>query len=307
MLYSWNIIGHEHQLELLEKDIKQNNLSHCYLFSGPDHIGKLKTAKTFAQILQCKNNFCHECKICTEIKKGNHLDTMIYEDDSESIKIEQTRAIISNTNLTGQNKYKIIIMQNIERMTEQAANCFLKTLEEPPEKVIFILTTSNMRALLPTIISRIRLVEFQHIAEEKLQNKLKEKFPDIDQEIINKALAFGIGKPGKAINLLEDRALLDLHQKFYNTLEDFLKTGSLEKKFAFVEELSKNTREIPVFLDIFVHLLRSHLYHSIKNKNFKKYGKPEIISLINRVAEAKILISKNVNTRLVLENLMLNI
>lgn len=307
MLYTWNIIGHEHQLELLEKDIKNNNLNHCYLFSGPDHIGKLEVAKTFAQILQCKNNFCHECKICTEIKHGNHLDTIIYEDLNESIKIEQIREIISNINLTGQNKYKIVIMQNIERMTEQAANCFLKTLEEPPEKAIFILTTSNMRALLPTIISRVRLIEFQHIAEEKLQNKLKEKYPNIDPEIIKKALAFGIGKPGKAIALLEDRALMDLHQKFYNTLENFLNTDSLEKKFAFAEELSKNTAETTIFLDIFVHLLRSQLYYTVKDENFKKYRAPEIIALINRVAEAKNLISKNVNTKLVLENLMLNI
>ena len=134
MIYDWNIIGHKKQLEMLESDIESGSLAHAYLLCGPGHVGKYTVAKKLASILQCENNFCGKCPTCIQIRKGQHLDTMEFENNREALKINQIREVIARCNMSSQSKYKIIILQSIGRMTTEAGNALLKTLEEPPEK-----------------------------------------------------------------------------------------------------------------------------------------------------------------------------
>ena len=166
MYYNWNVIGHEKELGLLEHDFRENNIHHAYLFVGPEKVGKFRVAKSVAGILQCPENFCHSCPTCIQIEKKCHPDIIELEDDGQSIKIDTVRDIIARLNMTSQGRYKILLIQNIGRLTEEAGNCLLKTLEEPPQKTIFLFTVSQLRDIMPTIASRMRLIHFKKLGND---------------------------------------------------------------------------------------------------------------------------------------------
>jgi DNA polymerase-3 subunit delta' len=298
-MYNWKIIGHKKQLELIENDIKNNTLAHAYLFAGPKSIGKFSIAKMFVNILQCPNNLCHECSTCIQIQKGTHPDTVILKSDiEESIKIEEIREIIAHLQMTKQSRYKILLIKKAERLTLEAANCLLKTLEEPPADTIIIMTTDNIRELMPTIISRVRIIKFNAYSQKYLQEKMQELFPDMDDEIIKQVCSLSLGKSGKAIKLLRDADLLALYRKMYNMLCEFLENKPIYKKFDIIDEILNEEISIAEFLDVFTHLVRSRLHQGIGDNQ-------RLISLINEIEQTQNLLKRNINTRLALENLVL--
>lgn len=304
MLYSWNIIGHEKVMALLEQDILSGNISHAYLFAGPDNIGKFSVAKTLAQILECENNFCHTCPTCIQLKKGCHYDTVEIADDGNSIKIESIREIIGKLNLSAQSRYKVLLMENIERLTIEAANCLLKTLEEPPPKTIFLLTTSNIKRIPATLISRLRLLSFHLVPKTLIFESLKEKYPDMPEATLKKVISFALGKPGKAIRLIENQMLLEWYERIYNELEQFFQTTSYAKEFALIEEISKEDGKIDIFLDIFLHFTRNMLLRRLKSS---PRHIADLMNLLKETQRTKAMMHNNVNTRLAMENLLLRI
>jgi replication-associated recombination protein RarA len=297
MKYNWSIIGHEKQLIQIEKDIESGNLSHAYLLAGPNSVGKSTVAKKMAGILQCNNNFCHKCKTCIQIQQGNHLDTSELR-GRDSIKIEDIRKLIERVNMTSQSSYKIFFIQTIERMTIEAANSFLKALEEPPPGTIFILTTNNIRELLPTIVSRVRVLKFSNVSAKYLVDKLRELYPDSDEDTIRKVSLFSLGKTGKALHLMENPDSRANYLKIYNDVQNFLKHRSCVDRFVYVENLLAEERQVEIFLNILIHVLRSKMLEG--SKDVEKH-----LNTLLKIEEAGILLKKNINARLVLENLML--
>lgn len=295
-MYNWKIIGHKKQLELIEEDIKNNKISHAYLIGGPSSIGKFSIAKMFTNILQCPNNLCHECPTCIQIQKGSHADTIMLDNDDESIKIEQIRGIIARLNMTKQSNCKILLIKGAERLTLEAANCLLKTLEEPPPDTIIIMTTDNVRALLSTIISRVRLIKLNSFSQKFLTKNLQELYPDTDEETIEQVCSLSLGKSGKAIKLLDDSALLASYRSMYNMLCEFLENKPIDKKFKMVEEVLSEGGNVTEFLDVFTHLVRSRL-HQEKSSH--------LLDLLSSIEETRSLLKRNVNARLALENLIL--
>lgn len=299
MKYNWSIIGHEKQLERLEHDIETGGLAHAYLLAGPNSVGKHTVARKMAGILQCENNFCHKCKTCIQVHQGNHVDTVSWR-GKDSIKIEEVRKLIERTNMTSQSRYKLFLIQSIERMTTEAANSFLKVLEEPPEGTVFILTTNNIRELLPTIVSRVRVIKFSSVSVAYLQKKLRDLYPDHDEETIKQVSLFSLGKTGKAIHLMENPDSLANYLKVYRDVQNFLDHRNLADRFSYVEDVAGDKKQIEVFLDILMHVLRSKMLEG--DKETKKH-----VNTLSKIEEAGILLKKNINTRLVLENLMLSL
>jgi len=300
MKYNWSIIGHEKQLERIEEDIRSDNLAHAYLLVGPNSVGKSTVAKKLAGILQCENDFCHKCKNCIQTEKGCHIDTYELVDDKESIKIGTMRKIIEHLAMTRQSKYKILLIQRLERMTIEAANSFLKTLEEPPENTIFIMTTNNVSLILPTIISRVRTIRFNNVSYSYLSKKLVELYPNSDEETLNKVNLFSTGKTGKAVQLMENPEVLAEYIHLYNVVQVFLKNKNVVDRFSFVKNLTEEPAQIEVFLNILLHVLRSKVLEG-SDKTASE------INMLLKIREAGMLLKKNVNTRLVLENLMLSL
>lgn len=298
MKYNWSIIGHERQLLQIEKDIESGNLAHAYLLAGPNSVGKNTVAKKLAGILQCENDFCHQCNTCLRVQKGCHLDTIEFNNDGESIKIDEIRKVIERLGMTGQSKYKILLIQGLERMTAEAANSFLKILEEPPQRTVFIMTTNNIRLLLPTILSRVRMIKFGSVSAKYLQEKLVELYPGSDENTINMVSLFSLGKTGKAVHLMENPDSLANYLKIYHDVQNFLAYRNLADRFSYVETLATEPGQIELFLNIMSHVLRSKVLEN--DSMADKY-----LQTICAIDEAASLLKKNVNIRLVLENLML--
>lgn len=298
--YNWSIIGHEKQLKQIEEDIFTGNLASAYLLAGTNSVGKYTVAKKMAGILQCENDFCHKCNTCTQVEKGCHIDTIEFADDKESLKIDSVRMVIERLNMTRQAQYKILLIQGLERMTTEAANSFLKTLEEPPPRTVFIMTTNNIRLILPTIISRVRVVTFRGVSDAYLREKLKQLYPECDEETISNVSVFSMGKTGKAVQLIESPEVLANYLKTYRDVQNFLQNRNIVDRFSYIEDVSLEDGQVDIFLKILAHVLRSKLLE--KSGDANKY-----IKTLSKIDEAGMLLKKNVNARLVLENLMLEI
>jgi len=321
MLYKWPIIGHEKQLEKLEEDLASDNLSHAYLFVGPDKVGKFLVAKTLAGVLQCPENYCRRCPVCLQLEKGVHLDTINMRDDGESIKVDEMRSLVSTLHMSTQSNYKIVLLDNIGRMTNDSANCFLKTLEEPPKKTLILMTATNVHGLLPTIVSRSRVMKFPAIAEQKLEQKINDMSDelgiDATEEMLERACMLSLGRPGKAIELLRDKDVMTEYLRFYNDIRSFFRDKDLTKRFMYVQGLTDKeveARERDTFLEIFLHIVRSFLNAKIRGGDVDDDDFPEIIrfsradllNLVHKIEETRHLLGRNVNTKLALEDLMLS-
>lgn len=159
---------------------KKGRLAHAYLFIGPLEIGKGETALAIAKILNCEHKqegiFCDECPTCIKINSGNHPDVMIIDNEQgEAIKIEQVRGLLDQSKLRPYfAERKIFILKNIENMTAEAANAFLKTLEEPSAGSLLLLTTSVPEKNLDTIKSRCHAIYFQPVSNNDLVRQLRD-------------------------------------------------------------------------------------------------------------------------------------
>ena len=201
-----NIIGNTEVKAYLENTIKQNNILHSYLFLGKEGIGKLLIAKAFAKKVLCLNNgeISCNCKSCLCFDGQNNPDFFVIEPDGESIKIDQIRDITEKViEKPIASRRKVYIINDCEKMTTEAQNCLLKTLEEPPEFVVIILISSNENLILNTIKSRCMSIKFNNIPDDLLEKYAKThlEYDVITENMLN---SFG-GSIGKAIKLKNNK------------------------------------------------------------------------------------------------------
>ena len=167
-----NIIGNTSNKKILEKAIETGKISHSYIFSGPEGIGKSLFAKEFAKAILCENTQnkpCNNCKSCIEFDNYNNPDIVIIDEKEESIKTELIKNLTNDVLKKPLNgNRKIYIIDNSENMTREAQNTLLKTLEEPPEYIVIILITKNHNLLLNTIKSRCIKIQFAELTDEEL-------------------------------------------------------------------------------------------------------------------------------------------
>lgn len=172
------IIGQEHIVAILSESILQNNTSHAYLFCGPRGTGKTSIARIFAKAVNClnfveKKDVCNECSNCISIMNEETLD-IIEMDAASNRGIEEIRNLRDNINyLPTSLKKKVYIIDEAHMLTKEAFNALLKTLEEPPEHVIFILATTEAHKIPITILSRVERYDFRLGTKEEVVSKLK--------------------------------------------------------------------------------------------------------------------------------------
>ncbi len=305
MIYSWSTIGHEKQLTQLERDIQSDQLSHAYLFVGPSGIGKMHIARTLAMLLQCPNNFCRTCPTCTQIEKNIHQDTIqLLDGDNESIKIEPIRELIKRLSLSTQSQYTIVIIDGFDRLSTEVANTLLKTLEEPPPRTIFLATINDVNATLPTIVSRMRAVYFKKPSHVEIKNALGQLYPQATSDSIDSAVALSFGASGRARALVEDPERLADLKKEYDHIAYLYEQEGLAERIVHMGELSKEEgNAVPKFLDTLILFLHEKLHRSLDNEQERL----RIVSHIEKAHNARQLYEKNINTRLVLEHLHVNL
>lgn len=208
-----DIIGNTEVKEYLNKSINQKNILHSYLFLGTDGIGKLLVAKAFAKKILCLENAEEDClcKSCTCFNGGNNPDFYCINEEGSTIKIDEIRSltekviekpIVSNR--------KVYIINDCDKMTPEAQNCLLKTLEEPPEFVVMILISSNENVILNTIKSRCMSIKFKNISDDLLldyaQNVLG--YENVSKNLL-KSFYGSIGKAAKLKDFSEKYSQID--------------------------------------------------------------------------------------------------
>lgn len=190
-------------LERFTKLVEAERLAHAYLFIGPKRIGKGETALAVAKLVNCENpvesGFCGTCPSCVKITGGIHPDIHMVAPGGDSIKIEDIRELLGQSQLRPfEAKVKVFIIQDVERLTLEASNALLKTLEEPSKNTLIILTTSLIDRVLPTIKSRCQIFQIFPLSNEELKKRfLADKFSESEAHFF---AYFSEGCPGRISN-----------------------------------------------------------------------------------------------------------
>lgn len=181
------VYGHSRIKTMLAKMVEKDQLHHGLCFHGPSGIGKRLLATEVARAMLCATRTgCGTCSHCHKFAGGNHPDFTFVEPDGNDIKVDQIRQISENLHFRPfEGAVRMIVMDGMERMREEAANAFLKSLEEPPIYVYFILITADLKALIPTIQSRCQKVAFQSLTHDDKVHILRDRF-QVDQDLADK-------------------------------------------------------------------------------------------------------------------------
>ncbi len=212
-----DIVGHEQIISHLKNAISMGKVSHAYILNGPEGAGKRMIAEAFARALQCENHDtegCGKCRSCHQAESRNHPDIIyVNHEKPNTISVADIREQINGTidikpyNTTSQ--YKVYIVDEAEKMNEQAQNALLKTIEEPPAYAVILLLTTNADAFLQTIRSRCVTLELKAVADEKIHNMLMRNYQVVDYKA-DVCVAFAQGNVGKAILLAGSQTFNEL-------------------------------------------------------------------------------------------------
>ena len=317
------IIGHQHIIEQLHHAMQSNRVAGAYLFVGPASVGKETVALYFAKSINCMEpdgGPCGECLSCRKTNGGNHPDVQIIRPEGAWLKIDQIRELqkrIVYRALEG--KRKVYILTEVERMNLEAANCLLKTLEEPPAASILILLTTNMEALLPTVRSRCQIVQFHPLPVRELATHLMGQFDLAETQAFSVANLSG-GTVGKALTLLESRshAADESASDFQEDIPEILTTTDRLAIFRIAEQFSENPEGLDGLVIWYRDLLLlhqnapaellTHVYHVDTLKQLvPRYSRLRLQSAIRTVFETKNLLQRNVNATLALEVMTLKL
>ena len=161
------IVGQDHVKKILTNALKMGRIAHAYIFAGPRGTGKTTTARILAKSLNCENRKdaepCNQCQSCISIDEGTFMD-VVELDAASNRGIDEIRRIREGAGYRPiEGKYKVYIIDEVHMLTKEAFNALLKTLEEPPEHVVFVLATTNLEKVPPTIVSRCQVLEFKNL------------------------------------------------------------------------------------------------------------------------------------------------
>lgn len=316
------IIGHERQMGYLNQILASGRWAHAYLFYGPEHVGKYTIAIMLARALHCEmfqitngrvqsgtfENVCGVCGSCRAIAEYRHPAVLVIDlehtlvskkEKRSEIPIEDIRELRRRLGFAGDpGQWRVVIINQAEHMSSEAANAFLKLLEEPGERILFFLIAENREALLPTVRSRTQEIFFSLIGDRILENYSTQYIRDKEnrREIVQMAY----GRPGRLIMLLENKDYYAEEKKISQLISGFIGKKSVfealecAEKYAGAGDLRRRT-------------ITSLLYH-LRGRIFKSETgdfQGEISRIKKIIHIASLLETTSVNPRLALEVMML--
>ncbi len=332
----WQIVGQSRAVSYLKKCLETSSLAHAYLFIGPSHIGKMQLAINMAQVLNCRGNEppCSECDSCQKIAQGKHADIQILCVDSalekdkpgnkSEISIEQIRQIQRAASLPPfEGKYKLFIIDGAELLSLEAANCLLKTLEEPFEKILFLLLAKTTETIPTTVLSRCQKIKLMPLSVDEVEKALINMY-GVQKQKARVLSALSQGCIGWAISASKDEKLLESYYEDRDAILDMIHADYGER-FMYATHLAdqyKGNREITqemlkVWIDVWrdILLIKTGLNKAITNIDIQKRLEQlsrdmnlyDIRYFIRDIQEAIINLRSNVNARLAIEIMMMNI
>lgn len=322
-----DIVGQEQLKEHLENAIKMNKVSHAYIINGERSAGKEFVAKTFAMALQCENREgiepCQECHSCKQALSGNQPDIIfVTHEKPGTIGVDDIRSQINGDVAIKpySSPKKIYIMNEGEKMTVQAQNALLKTLEEPPEYAVILILTTNVDSLLPTILSRCVVLNMKPVKDAQVKKFLMEnmEIPDYKADI---CVAFARGNVGKA-RLLAKSEEFDKVKEEAITLLKYIGEMELNEVVTAIKKINEYKFDVNDYLDILSIWYRDVLLfkatHDVNNLIFReeiqyirkvadKSTYEGIEQIIDALEKSKQRLNANVNFDLTMELLLLTI
>ena len=277
-----DVLGQEHVTKTLKNQILSDNIAHAYLFSGIRGTGKTSTAKIFARAVNCLNNHdgnpCNECEICKSILDETNMD-VIEMDAASNNGVEDIRELRDKVKfLPAKSKYKVYIIDEVHMLSKGAFNALLKTLEEPPEHLLFILATTEPHKIPATILSRCQRFDLHRIKPSVIVENMKKICDEINVNIDEKALkliaANSEGAMRDALSIL-DRCVSFTQEKIdYETVINLLGTvnyqviievasaiveKNIERTMVLVDDILNGGKELTFFLDELIIYFRNLL------------------------------------------------
>ena len=332
----WQVVGQTRAVSLLQHSLERGSLAHAYLLVGPRHVGKMTLALNLAQALNCEaaERPCGVCASCQKIALAKHADVQIIGltqsgDSAEArsrteIGIDQIREMQHSSSLPPfEGKYKVFIIDGAEFLSSEAANCLLKTLEEPTGKVVFILLTVNDRLLPTTVVSRCQRLELPPPAAGEVEAALCSRW-GIEQQRAKLLARLSHGCLGWAISAASGDGLLQQRTEQRDRLLNII-NADYEERFTYVAQLAalfRKSRElVQEILDLWLDWWRDLMLvkvggsDSITNVDSEAilvniaggYSLAQIRAFIDSIQAAGEQLRQNANPQLVLEVLMLSI
>ena len=319
------VIGHKNIITHLQKSIESGSISHAYIFGGEDGSGKKMIATLYAMALECKEKDrpCMMCPSCRKATDGNHPDIIfVTHEKPNSIGVDEIRDQLVNDIVIRpyESEYKIYIIDEAEKMTMQAQNAILKTIEEPPAYAIILLLTTNPEALLPTISSRCVTLNLRPVKNSQVKDYLMSNMhvPDYRAEIL---ASFAQGNVGKAIQAAESPDFAKITEDAVSLLKNYGNRNVADLSDA-IKVLSDNKEHVYEYLELFSMWFRDVLMFKATKEVDSLIFKDDINAIRSRASVSsyegleKILeaiekavqrLRANVNFELVMELLFLTI
>jgi len=270
------MIGHRRQQEFLDLHMRSGAMSHAYLFSGARHVGKMAVAKRVAAALLCEKKetkketlfSCGVCQACKMSKAGTHPDMMVVdaeETGEASLHLEDIQRVRGCATLSAYSGTRVFIIRDVSKIRREAANAFLKILEEPKGQVVFLLLASVADDVLATIRSRVWHIRFWPLSEELLIASLQKEY-NVSLEQAASIARFAGGLPGVAIRLVaspDEKKLLEKEYKQVHVLFD----ASIAERMKYAEKLRENPEGMQKWFTKSVAALTNVVHMSLQNKN----------------------------------------
>lgn len=321
-----NVVGHRDVIKYINNTVSENRVSHAYIINGERGSGKKMLANLFAMTLLCEKHGpdpCNECHSCRQAESGNHPDIIrITHEKPNAISVDDIREQVNNTVHVKpyQGPYKIYIIPEADKMTPQAQNALLKTMEEPPHYAVVFLLTENADLLLPTINSRCVMLKLRNIKDTLIRKYLMEKMevPDYKADVCT---AFARGNVGRAIMLANSEHFNEIREEAVQLLK-YIQEMELSEVVHAVNHITVYKLEISDYLDIIMIWFRDVLLYKATKEIDKVVFKDQIqyikerakrssyegIELIiESLDKAKARLKANVNFELIIELLFLTI
>lgn len=323
---NWGLIGHDWAVNLLKNHITRENIRHAYLFTGPSGIGRRTLALAFTQALNCpntqpKDQFCGVCPTCKRIQSMQYPDLHIVEAEKVGgvLKVDQIRELQHNLALTPyEGSYRCALILRFDEAHPSASNALLKTLEEPNPRVILILTAENQDQLLPTIVSRCEIMRLRPAPLEALMPALSQHL-SISTEDARFLAHISNGRPGTAIQYHHNPELVEKRSEILEDLCSLLSANRV-RRFSYAANLAKENDWIRSTLVSWLSFWRDILLKTSLSAapltNIDMESKIEALAvhldsetafhMIQQIETTLNLIDRNINLRLAVEILLLN-
>ena len=321
-----DILGHEQIIAHLQNAIEEDKVSHAYIFNGPEASGKMMLAEAFAMALQCEGEGkrpCLECRSCRQAADHNQPDIIyVSHEKPNTIGVDDIRTQINNDIdiKPYSSRYKVYIVDEAQKMNQQAQNALLKTIEEPPAYAIILLLTTNADSFLQTILSHCITLNLKAVKEDKIKEYLMKHYqiPDYQADI---CAAFSQGNVGKAIQLASSEEFGELKASVLQLMKR-LEDIDLYEMTGAVKQIAEYKLSVNDYFDLMMIWFRDVLYLKATNdvdglifkdevydikKQAAKRSYQGIETILEALEKAKIRLNANVNFDLVIELLLLTI